>query len=183
MNRKQVLPEVELSATPHVLRAVDFCALQTYRGEGRLSVGALPRVALELDISNPDDGFDWQIQTQFTANQAGDLEQTLRLRLKGQASMTCQRCIQAFQYSLKVERLFIFVADEAAADAYPIEDDLFDPLVSSTHFDILALIEDEILLSLPLVPKHPEASCSTSPLLGTVEEPENPFKVLKNIKK
>jgi uncharacterized protein len=56
-------------------------------------------------------------------------------------------------------------------------------LVSSTHFDVLALIEDEILLSLPLVPKHPEASCSTSPLLGTVEEPENPFKVLKNIKK
>jgi len=84
---------------------------------------------------------------------------------------------------LNVERLFIFVADEAAADAYPMEDDLFDPLVSSTHFDILALIEDEILLSLPLVPKHPEASCSTSPLLGTVEEPENPFKVLKNIKK
>ena len=69
MNRKQVLPEVELSATPHALRAVDFCALQTYHGEGRLSVGALTRVALELDISNPDDGFDWQIQTQFTANQ------------------------------------------------------------------------------------------------------------------
>ena len=183
MNRKQVLPEVELSATPQALRAVDFCALQTYHGEGRLTVGALPRVALELDISNPDDGFDWQIQSQFTANQVGALEQTLRLKLKGQASMTCQRCLQAFQYALNVERLFIFVGDEAAADAYPMEDDLFDPLVSSPHFDVLALIEDEILLSLPLVPKHPEASCSTSPLLGIIEEPENPFKVLKNIKK
>lgn len=183
MNRKQVLPEVKLSATPQALRAVDFCTLQTYHGEGRLSVGALPRVALELAVSSPDDGFDWQIQTHFKANSASDLEQTLRLKLNGQASMTCQRCLQAFQYSLKVERLFIFVVDEAAADAYPIEDDLLDPLVSSTHFDLLALIEDEILLSLPLVPKHPESKCASSPLLGIIKEPENPFKVLKNIKK
>ena len=183
MNRKQVLPEVEISATPQALQAVDLCAPQTYHGEGRLSLGALPRVALELAISSPDNGFAWQIQTQFTANQAGDQAQTLRLRLNGQAPLTCQRCLQTFQYSLNVERLFIVVADEAAADAYPIEDDLLDPLVCSPHFDVLALIEDEILLSLPLVPKHPEALCAPSPLLGVIEEPENPFKVLKNIKK
>ena len=89
------------------------------------------------------------------------------------------------------ERQFVLVASEAEADAYPIEDDQQEPLVASQHFDLLELIEDEILLSLPLIPKHPESACephaSSFGEAGVdadeLEKPENPFNILKNMKK
>ncbi|CAN1533245.1 COG1399 Predicted metal-binding, possibly nucleic acid-binding protein [Burkholderiaceae bacterium] len=183
MNRKQVLPEVQLSANLSALRAVDFCAAQTYHGTGFLPLKALPRVVLELANCGPDDGFEWHIQSQITPVTSGKLEQTLLLKLKGQVHLPCQRCLQAFLFPLYEQRLFLFVSDEAAADAYPIDDDQLEALVASHHFDLLSLIEDEILLSLPLVPKHSEGHCAPSHLLGGADKPENPFKVLKNIKK
>ncbi len=183
MNRKQVLPEVKLSANLSALRAVDFCAGETYLGTGFLPLKALPRLDLELTNCGPDDGFEWHIQTQFTADVSGKPEQTLLLKLKGQVHLPCQRCLQAFLFPFNEQALFLFVPNEAAADAYPIEDDRLEPLVASQHFDLLGLIEDEILLSLPLVPKHPEGHCVPSHLLRGPDEPENPFKVLKNIKK
>ena len=51
------------------------------------------------------------------------------------------------------------VTTEAQADEYPIENDQLEPLVISQQFDLLSTIEDEILLSLPLIPKHPKGTC------------------------
>ena len=57
MNRNQVLPQVQLSAEPSALKRVDFCAPQTYRGAGFLSIPEMPRVAKEasavLQVANP----------------------------------------------------------------------------------------------------------------------------------
>jgi uncharacterized protein len=86
---------------------------------------------------------------------------------------------------------FVLVATEAEADAFPMEDDLQEPLVASQQFDLLGLIEDEILLSLPLIPKHPEGACQphSSAFGGSEaasdgsEKPQNPFNILKNMKK
>jgi uncharacterized protein len=83
------------------------------------------------------------------------------------------------------------VASEDEADAFPIEDDQQEPLVASQHFDVLETIEDEILLSLPLIPKHPEGVCEAHASTfgadaggsGALETRENPFNILKNMKK
>jgi uncharacterized protein len=74
-----------------------------------------------------------------------------------------------------------------------MEDDALEPLVASSQFDLLATIEDEILLSLPLIPKHPEGACeAANPGSGaddplshgeTLKKPDNPFNILKNMKK
>jgi uncharacterized protein len=57
----------------------------------------------------------------------------------------------------------------------------------------LGTIEDEILLSLPLIPKHPEGVCERSALGSgaddplnqgeALKKPDNPFNILKNMKK
>jgi uncharacterized protein len=190
MNRNQVLPQVELSAEPNALKRVDFCAPHTYRGAGFLGISEMPRVAQEASTIVPGDGFDWQMETHFEDLPAGDPQQWLDLGLTGRIHLICQRCLQDCAIDLAEKRRFIFVATEAEADDYPMEDEEQEPLVASQHFNLFETIEDEILLSLPLIPKHPDGFCEPhTTLVGMAEseegadEHQNPFNILKNIKK
>jgi uncharacterized protein len=51
------------------------------------------------------------------------------------------------------DRWFRFAADEASAAALDDESEE-DVLVVSTEFDLPGLVEDELLMALPLVPRH-----------------------------
>ena len=191
MNRNQVLPQVELSNDPKALSRIDFCAPQSYQGTGFLEISALPRVAEEASSIEPGDGFDWEVETHFANSPGSEPQQILQLAVKGRIHLVCQGCLQDFGLDLTQDSRFVLVATEEEADAFPMEDDQLEPLVASQHFDLLGLIEDEILLSMPLIPKHPEGACQPhASSFGEVgeaqdasEKPQNPFNILKNMKK
>ena len=170
MNRNQVLPQVDLSAEPSALKKVDFCAPQTYRGKGFLTIDQLPRLAQEASVVLKGDGFEWDVQSHFEDSPGSEPLQTLDLGLKGRIHLICQRCMQDCAVDLAEKRRFVLLATEDLADDYPIE--------------------DEILLSLPLIPKHPEDFCEPhASVFGDekgdepLDEKENPFNILKNMKK
>ena len=191
MNRNQVLPQIELSADLGALRKVDFCAHQAYQGHGFLSMNDLPRVASEASKVGEGDGFRWKLETHFEASPGSEPRQIMNLELQGQIHLVCQRCLKDCSVGLMEKRRFTLVASEDEADAFPMEDDRQEPLVATQQFDVLETMEDEILLSLPLIPKHPEGTCqSHSSSFGSEgdetqvsEKPENPFNILKNMKK
>ena len=190
MNRNQVLPQVELSAEPSALKKVDFCAPQTYRGTGFLTIDQLPRLAQEVSVVLKGEGFEWTVQSHFEDSPGSEPLQTLDLGLKGRIHLICQRCMHDCAVDLAEKRRFVLLATEDLADDYPIEDEEREALVASQHFNLLETIEDEILLSLPLIPKHPEGFCEPhASSFGdegekdAPEKPENPFNILKNMKK
>ena len=190
MNRNQVLPQVQLSAEAIALKKVDFCAPQSYQGAGFLTMTDMPRLAKEVSSVNPGDGFAWQMETHFENSPGSEPRQILDLALKGRLHLVCQRCLQDCAVNLDEKRRFVLVATEAEADDYPLEDEEQEPLVASQHFNLLETIEDEVLLSLPLIPKHPEGFCEPHATVFGLEdedegadERENPFNVLKNMKK
>ena len=190
MDRNHALPQVQLSAEPNALRRIDFCAPQSYKGSGFLSIPDLPRVAEEVTAVLPGDGFDWDIKTHFESLPASEPHQIMELGLKGRLHLTCQRCLQGCAVELDEQRQFIFLATESQADEYPPEDEDREPLVASQQFNLLETIEDEILLSIPLIPKHPEGFCEPhTPVFVEDDEHEvpaereNPFNILKNMKK
>jgi uncharacterized protein len=191
MNRNQVLPQVELSTDPKALSRIDFCAPQSYRGAGFLEISALPRLVEEASSIESGDGFHWQIKTHFVDSPGSEPQQILEIAVKGRIHLVCQSCLQDCGLDLSQESRFVMVATEAEADAFPMEDDQQEPLVASQHYDLLSLIEDEILLSLPLIPKHPEGACQPHAssfgagggATDTPEKPQNPFNILKNMKK
>ena len=88
---------------------------------------------------------------------------------------------------LSVERSFRFVADEdmAAAQDEQSEEDV---LALSRSFDLVELVEDELLMELPLAPRH--ESCPVPVKLTVVDEEfdaaaaqhENPFAILEKFK-
>ena len=191
MNRNQVLPQVHLSADPKALSRIDFCAPQSYQGTGFLEITALPRVAEEASSIEPGDGFHWEVKTYFVDSPGSEPQQVLELSVKGRMHLVCQSCLQDCGLDLAQDIRFVLVATEEEADAFPIEDDQLEPLVASQHFDLLDLIEDEILLSLPLIPKHPDGACQPhassfgegGEAADASEKPQNPFNILKNMKK
>ena len=187
------MPSLTLPIEPKALRSVDLLVPQTYSGKGFLALDTLPRVALEAAERSADDGFEWAVQSFFDGVVGGEPRLKMNLNLKGQMHLICQRCMQPCLVQIDESQQFVFLANEALADAFPMENDALEPLVASAQFDLLGTIEDEILLSLPLIPKHPEGVCEPA-TLGTgaddsmnqgetAKKPDNPFKILKNIKK
>jgi uncharacterized protein len=101
--------------------------------------------------------------------------------------LVCQRCLNPVEVPLAVDRSFRFVADEATAAA---EDDAAeeDLLALSRSFDLLELVEDELLMEVPVAPMHevcpePVKMSSTDAAFELASATrENPFAVLGKIK-
>ena len=146
---------------------------------------------LEADLTAAE-SIIWQANGEWVEN-AGELAKVkpqvwLHLTAQTHLPQTCQRCLAEVSTPLKVERSYRFVADEATAEA---EDDACeeDLLAISREFNLLALIEDELLMALPQVPMHD--ICPVQPKMATVDEDfeaegnagqPNPFAVLASLK-
>lgn len=83
----------------------------------------------------------------------------LRLEVEATVVLVCQRCLEPCQQALRIEREFPVARDEAQLELWERDDPLLDALVADPELDVLTLVEDEILLSLPVAPRHPEGAC------------------------
>ena len=148
----------------------------------------LERIASEARGLQPDLMVNWKAVGEFRTGSTGEPNIWLHLTADVCLPLTCQRCMAAVQTLLRVDQWYRFVATEAIAMA---EDDASeeDLLVLTPQFDMLGVLEDELLMALPLVPMHEE--CPELPAFnaGAVDLPSdvdgkpNPFAVLAQLKK
>ena len=98
---------------------------------------------------------------------------------------TCQRCLGRVDIGLDCALSLALIGNEAQADDLP---PALDPaVVEHDRLRPLDLVEEELLLALPLVPMHPVGDCPghaaahlepSAPEVGDEETRENPFAVL-----
>ena len=98
---------------------------------------------------------------------------SLQLHVKANLPVTCQRCLDQMTVNLVLN--FHYLVCDAGKDA-PSDDDEIDWLESNHEMNVLELIEDELLLAMPIAPTHAEACNKASMQSG---EKPNPFAVLK----
>lgn len=158
--------------------AFAFCRLKERR-EGEIALADLPRLAAEL--AEPSGGtLRWSLQG--GSNAFGHAQMVLTVAAEVQ--LRCQRCLAAMPFALDSASVLVLAPDEASLDGIEelVDDDDVDVIVGSSDFDVLSLIEDEALLTLPIAPRHevcPEGAAPVAPR----EEKESPFAVLKNLKR
>jgi len=146
--------------------------------EGELGAGELPR--LTVSLARPDAALAYRIE--------GYLDDRGRpcaqLHLTGDLELECQRCNSPLSFQLKREQRFLFVASEEELNALPIEsDEEVEPIVGSRSMDLAQWIEDEAILSLPLVPRHEDCHPRVpAGAAGAEPERRNPFAVLAGLK-
>lgn len=111
------------------------------------------RLLQETKGLGPDSAVNWTASGELRPVPGGTGQAWLHLKIDTTLPMTCQRCLGPVDVRVEVDRAFRFVADEetAAAQDDECEEDL---LVARHDFDLAALIEDEVLMELPLVPMH-----------------------------
>lgn len=83
----------------------------------------------------------------------------LRIGVDAQLSLICQRCLGPYRYSLNSETTLLIARDEAQLRQWERENPLLDGLIAEPHQSVHDLIEDEVLLSLPVVAMHEEGAC------------------------
>lgn len=148
----------------------------------------LERLAQEAPGLAPDAAVNWQAQAELRAGSGTEPDVWLHLQAKTSVPLTCQRCMGVAATPLEVDQWYRFVATEDIAMEEDDESDE-DLLVMTPQFDLLAVLEDELLMALPLVPMHDE--CPVAPVLQVgeeeiaeeVSEKPNPFALLAQLKK
>jgi uncharacterized protein len=130
---------------------------------------------------------DWvEVEVQFEKDAQGLT--VFHGTLDTNVSLICQRCNEAFDCSVHTTFCFSPVQGSQDSELLP---EAYEPVEVNDHGEVslLQLFEDELILSLPIVPLHAEEVCSVSSSdmqFGEIEpeqERPNPFAVLKELKR
>lgn len=168
---------------------LDLAALAKEGGQlqGRWPLVELPRLAAEQPagvLPAAAATVDWAARGELRPVAGGAPQVWLHLQAHAAPRLQCQRCLEPVEVPIEVARSLRFVRgeDQAAALDADSEDDV---LALERSLDLRELVEDELLLALPLVPRH--AHCPR-PLVTAAEpeapqdRPASPFAVLESLK-
>ncbi len=113
----------------------------------------------------------------------------LHIAIEASPVLMCQRCMQPFAYPVQTENTLQVMKSDAELEALEAreedQDEFTERVVGSQRMDILGLVEDELILALPYVPKHdvcpslPEALADSD----SDDARPSPFAVLGKLKK
>ncbi len=148
---------------------------------GQWPLDALDRLA---EGGAADAPVAWAARFELRPVPGGPSERWLGLQASARVRRECQRCLQPVNLLLTVDRRLRFADDEATAAALDADSE-DDVLVASRQFDLQALVEDELLLTMPLVPMH--ETCPDPLLRPDADEPAeaqaHPFAALAALKR
>jgi uncharacterized protein len=124
---------------------------------------------------------DGEVHYRLVGGRSAEGQFQLALHLAGRLSLICQRCLGPMEFEIDTDTVFFLVSDENRLPAPEDEREDVDYLVADAPIDVVELIEDEVLLGLPLAPMHEDVNCNDA-LSAAKEQKESPFKVLQGLK-
>lgn len=151
---------------------------------GRLNVSCLPRL---LDILlEPLGCFECRLSG-FRGE--GELSGKLGLHLEvtGRVALRCQRCLGKVDFDCAIDNRLLLIPEGEVWPEDELESDDYDAIPADRELSVAELVEEEILLALPLVARHEECAlpvaATTSGRADEVECAASPFAVLAGLKK
>lgn len=170
------------------------------RDRGRLSgvLGAadLPRLseqiaAQERDAGQPGadrtddrqaDAANWSIEYEVTGHLDDHGRAALHLRLRGEVELRCQRCLATLPTRIEAERKIVLVPGADAFAPFGDEDESTDVIPAVPRLDLCVLLEDEVLLGLPLAPRHVPGACAPQAAAPQAQAVSSPFAALARLR-
>ena len=160
-----------LMPEPMVVDSLEF-ARTAQQVAGTVAVAELIRVADQLFY---DQGvIEYVITGRFDSRK----RPRLNVEIRGEIHLCCQRCLRSLPYRLDTAS-DLLVLSGGNSEANDLGD--LDGVAADPHTDILALVEDEVLLALPMVPRHPIGQCEIELHSDSLQE-ASPFGVMKQFK-
>jgi uncharacterized protein len=149
--------------------------------QGELSLAQLTRLSKLVEVNEYSQMFPLTLD--FSRMDNG--QRVIKGHVSGSVSMICQRCLEPVEIILDCDISLGLVVDDAEAELLPDE---LDPLIAGESTQLYELLEDELLLAMPIVPLHDH--CEPPVLIESKQSDneestgrENPFAVLAGLKK
>lgn len=146
--------------------------------DGVLAVNTMSRLLPNLH----EDATLAEVHVHFGRDEQGTTY--LKGQIKADLVLQCQRCMEAYQYPIVSDLALGIVTNLDEANALP---DFYEPvMVHDKQLALHELVEDELILNLPIIPKHAVEECQVS--LPSEDEAQqkvvvkNPFHVLQSLK-
>lgn len=149
--------------------------------EGNISLADLPRLSEAIASSEAS------IHVKVVFERGEQHQAFMSVMTNATVQLLCQRCLDLMAFSVANTYNYMFVSKSSEEVMLPEGVDALE-LGAKDPFDLKVLIEDELLLALPIIPIHEISECQQSVVL---EEPEpiesevrsNPFSVLAQLKR
>lgn len=145
---------------------------------GTVPVAALPRLRAQLA------GDDGLLQCELSGRRENG-RNWLTLSIRGQLELSCQRCLGALPFALAVDNELQVIAPGEPWPDETLEDGALslgeDAIAADAAQVVTDLMEEEVLLALPIAPKH-EEGCAP-PARSDDKLAASPFAVLATLKK
>jgi uncharacterized protein len=148
------------------------------RLKGHVTLAQMTRVHGSLSDIQGDVFIDWQF----------DMDRKYRITINGQIQtqliMLCMRCMQPMPWTIDAKTTLILLNDGQSPDEIP--DDYESISLTTTPTSLISLIEDELILALPLVARHTVCPSNEYLFSESITEPltpPNPFHILSQLEK
>ena len=136
---------------PNEIDPLRFCKLaQAWELDSYLS--EFPRLAAEFSGG--------RLSCRVTGSLDRHKGYVLRVEVSGEVELTCQRCLGEMTQTLAITCDVTLARDEAELERRNVNSETgVDVILASAKLSLIELIEDEVLLGLPLAPMHAPGVC------------------------
>jgi uncharacterized protein len=149
-------------------------AFATGQHSGQAALAAMPR--LQDRLASDAGTVAYVVRGKLDQRQRPLLE----LEISGNPSIRCGRCLSALDFPLQLKSGVLLMPPGAAMQE---DDDPESPewIEAGLELDVLELIEEEILLSLPLAVRHEQGKCNDDGEMSRAGGRDNPFSKLATL--
>ncbi len=118
------------------------------RWQRALPLSRFPRIALEAL------GSEGELEVSVTGWVDREGHSFLGLEVVGELTVGCQRCMEPMVWSFHVDNRLMLVPEGRPFPEDELDDDRYDAIEVSARLDLAELAEEEVLLAMPISPRH-----------------------------
>ncbi len=146
------------------------------RLQGELAVARMPRLE---DLLEEHSGIVHYVIVGAVNAQGRPV---LDVRTEATLPLLCQRCLGRMDYELRRKSRFVLVEGHQDLPDVSEEDPNIETIAADALADIPDIIEQEVVLGLPIAPMHPQGACESAVKMPRDDKP-SPFAVLERLKR
>ncbi len=153
-------------------------------------LGEKPRVwqgtFAPVDLERVDEAVaadEGEIRYRVSASVDPQRRQVVSCIIEGFVFLECQASMEVFRHPLKIEDRLVVVDDESHLPPIQEEGEEEDFVVADAPLDVRTLVEDAVILALPMVPRKPGMENAPLKREAAPSPEESPFAALQGLKK
>jgi len=144
--------------------------------EGVLRPGDLENLA--DDLATPEGELRYRVEARLDNAR----RRTVSCIINGFVFLTCQSTSEVFRHEVAIDDRLVLVGSEEELPAFEEESDREDFVVATAPVDVHGLVEEAVILALPMVPRKPGLEAAPAAADGMPQEP-SPFAALAELRK